>query len=272
MSNILEAIKIRLIIIKSSLIYEAQNELAYKSTNIATLASTSMYTVVYLLFIEVIFTNTDSLGTYGRNEMMFFYFIGQILAFTTFSYVMSANQLIDDIRNGNLDFIFLRPTPSLIFVNVRKFNVVSFIRDGMPPLILIALTVRWNELSLSQSHILEGSFFLIIGLIIINNLHMIAAMSTFWFGQAKGIYGLTNEFTFDVNTIVPIDTLPKALQNAFIRLVPIVFATGVSTAVMLGNIEFESVFPFALAGLLYFEAMKQLLWKAAMRRYTSASS
>src|SRR5688572_9892437 len=102
----MKEIKIRLKIFKASIINTFRNETAYWSDNWSSLFSTVFYTVGYIIFIKVIFHNTNNIAGYSYDEAMLFYLISQFAAFSYYIFIgPNIESLVESINTGSLDLI-----------------------------------------------------------------------------------------------------------------------------------------------------------------------
>lgn len=266
-------IKERINLLKISIINTFQNETAYNAETWSSLLSTTFYTISYIIFVDVIFSNTKLVAGYDHNQMLFFFFVTQISAYLFFAIIMSnIDQLIEDVNNGGLDLILTKPIPSLFFILTRKIKTLTILRDGFPPMLIVTILINWHDLNLSFSGILFGILLFIFGFICVYSILLIFALPAFWIGESSNIYGLAIEFFLGADSTIPFEGYGKQFKFAVLIFIPSIFMGGVSTSVMLGKSSPLMMIVFAAIITFIVFLVMNFLWNLALRNYTSASS
>ncbi len=263
--------KYRLQIIKTNLINSFQHETAYFAENWSNFLSTLFYTLALLLFINVLYSNVKTLAGYSKNEMMFLVLVGQIGFYFGWSmFAQSVEILNDDIQTGALDFILIKPVPSLFFVSFRWFPVISMLRDSIPTLLVIISLIDWHSLNLVGTNVLFGIFIFACGQIIWHCIRFLLVLPAFWFGNARAIHSIA--YALEDSHNLPLEGYTKNIKILFTIIIPIIVVGAVTGSVMLGksNGLFMSAQSFLVT--LVFVFIINVLWKVALRNYTSASS
>ena len=263
--------KYRLHIMKTNIINSFQHETAYFAENWSNLLSTMFYTLAMLLFIDVLFSNIKTFAGYSRDEVMFLVFIGQLgfyIGWGLFS--DNIDILNDDIQKGTLDFILIKPVPSLFYVTFRWFPLVSMIRDSLPTMLVILPFVHWQNLTLTGAQLLWGFFIFVCGQMCWHCIRFLLVLPAFWFGNAKAVYSIAYSLSETHN--LPYEGFSKNLQILFTTVIPIVILAEVSTSVMLGKSNGPVMALWSFIVTVIFVFIINITWKIALRNYTSASS
>jgi ABC-2 type transport system permease protein len=263
--------KYRLQIVKTNIINTFQHETAYFAENWSNLLSTMFYTLALLLFVNVLYANIKTFAGYTRNEMLFLVFIGQLGFYTGWGiFAESIEMLNDDIQKGTLDLVLIKPVPSLFFITFRWFPIVSMVRDSVPTLIIVFSTINWSALTFTVNNILWGIFIFICGQILWHCIRFLLILPAFWFGNARAVYSLS--YTLAETHDLPLEGYSKNLRILFTTVLPIITLAAVSGSVMLGksNGPFMALQAFFVTIIFIF--IINVLWKLALRNYTSASS
>ena len=99
-------------------------------------------------------------------------------------------------------------------------------------------------------------------------LFLIPELLSFWFVAAGGAQALSSA-VFDFNN-TPMNLYPKWLQRVGIFLVPVFLITNFPTLFVMGALS-PALIAWGLAAPWLVFALQRLIWRRAMRRYTSAS-
>jgi len=263
------AIQLRLRLLKAFTKNTFQAESAYWQNNWANMISVLLYTASFLVFIEVIFANINTLGGYSKEEAVFFYFIAEFFVFLGFTRWNFA-QFSRDVNSGQLDMLLTKPVPSLFFIMFRNIPLLSFSRDMLPTIGLLVWYIDWSVLDISVLSVLGGVFLLLCGLIIQHFFAFLASLPAIIKGESQELFGFMYEFE-DLGQKVPFEAFPKAFQFGFLFLVPITVGAGVATSVFLnkGSEWLLLVVPLVMIVLV---GLELFIWKRVLRLYSSASS
>jgi ABC-2 type transport system permease protein len=267
-----EAIQYRVTLMKAFAIYTFQQELAYSANNWGNVLSTTFYMLSTILFINILYANVDLIAGYSKNQMLFFLFVGQVGFYTLWFVFSNLQEFILDINKGNLDLLLVRPAPTMLFVSFRKIKLFSTIRDAIPPTLALTLAINWNDLALRPVNLVAGIMICFLGLIAVYLMHFIATLPAFWIGESSNILSLSAEVEYNVGKIIPLEGYGKEMKILFGVGVPVLISTGFATSVMLGKSAPTDLLLASMFVVCGFFILRQLLWKVALRAYTSASS
>jgi ABC-2 type transport system permease protein len=245
-------------------------ETAYFGESLGNIASTIVYTITFVVFIHVIFANVQSIAGYSINQMLFLLFINQLNSYFTYSWgYNNMLKLVADVNRGGFDLTLIKPIPALWYVGTKTIAIVSTIRDATVPLAIFGLMINWGDLRLSFAHLCVGIIILICGQIALKAFFFFLAAPVFWFGQASDLISLGYSFT---SLDVPYEGVTPSLRLALTTFIPCLIPTALATSVMLGKYGVLTGLFIALVVTATLLWAKQLLWQAALRNYTSASS
>jgi ABC-2 type transport system permease protein len=273
LSEFKEAIRERLVILKASLIFTAQRELAYAGNNWASILSTTFYTFSILIFVKVIYANVQTVAGYTYNEALLFFFVSQMTYYTNWTLTMrNLNEMIPDINKGNLDLVLIKPVPTLFYLMTRSISAVYTLLDSIPPMIAITLSINWQALNLIPSTLITGILVWILGLISLHSLQFLAALPVFWLGESQNVLDLVSSTAGTGGTMIPLEGYNQNLQKLLGTIVPILIASAFTTSIILGKSEPFRLFFWALIVSAVSLIIRNIAWKSALKQYTSASS
>ncbi len=268
MQSVFDNTKILLANIK----YTFQTETAYRIGNLVSVFSTFFYTITYLVFIDVIFSNVDTVAGYSLNEMNFFFLLSQVTAYTFFIINDNISKLIESVNSGNLDLILTKPVSSLFYTSFSKIRVYSMTRDMLPPLLAVIFIINWSELNLSITSLMLGILILILGMLIAQAFLTICALPVFWIGESKQLFNVAQDSWFASGATVPFEGIPSFLKFTFIFLIPGIIPSALATSVALGKSDALTALGVSFFVLIIFFVLRSILWRIALKNYTSASS
>lgn len=248
-----------------------RTDTAYFGNGWGGVLSTVAYTLTFILFISVIFANVHAIAGYSRDQILFLSFLGQASYYGSYIWTWNnTQQLIDSVNRGSFDLLLVKPIPSLFYTSVRSISIVPQLRDGLPSLFFLALAINWHAVTLSWATAAVGLVIMVAGQFAINAFAFFLSMPVFWFGQAND--SLTLGYSMFGGTDFPYEGIPGKLRLALIYIVPVLISATLAASVMLGKLPAPSGLAIALSATAILVTIKILLWRLALRNYTSASS
>ncbi len=269
MSKIIERLRKCWNVITINTINSYQEETAHFWNNWGNCVSTVTYTFVVFLFYKVLILKFNTIAGYGFNELLLLNFFGQIFYYFTFGFFKkNIDNIIQGVKKGTLDFVLLRPIPSLFYISFRSVPLVSTFRDSLINLSISALIIDWRYLNLNPHNFFVACVMLFFGMIIWHCIGFILAFAVFWFGESKRIYVLSQNISD--NKSLPFELLPKNFKLFFTFLIPTTLAFPLAVSVALSKSIIQWIF-WSFIVTVFFLWLKNWVWKQGLKAYTSAS-
>lgn len=273
LSEYKKLITIRFDLLKANLWFTFQQEITYVGNNWAGLASTTFYTISMLLFLKIIYSNVKVFAGYSYQEMLFFFLMAQFTFYLNWTFTQrNIYDFINDVNNGNLDIVLTKPVPALFYLFTRSINLFSLVKEGLPPTLAVTIFINWHALNFSPLFLLIGLTIFLLGLWILHVLAFISALPVFWLGESTSIVDLTLQMGAGNGTLIPYEGYNNSLKFLLGVIMPVLITTQFSTSAMLNksNPYFLLIWAFVIA--VIFTILRKILWKIAIKNYTSASS
>ncbi len=270
--NIKEEIGIRAHLVKASIVNTFHEETAYTAENWSNLLSTFFYTATYIIFINVLFSNVNTIAGYSKDEMLFLTLIAQTSFYSQwFFYILNVRELQNLINFGELDLILSKPVPAAFYVSFRKIRTLAPLRDGIIPIATLAWIINWENIHIDPGNLVLGILISILGFITNYCIIYISTMISFWLGRGQNLFGVVHT-TFDLSHNLPFEGYTQKFKNALWIMAPVLIEVSAATSVMLGKINVVLVLIFSIAAVLISVILKDFVWRLGLRRYGSASS
>ena len=221
-----------------------------------------------LLVLWVVFTQANAIGGWSFDQA--FTLLGVFVfleAVTMVFLVPNLNRVPDYVRRGELDFLLLKPLSARFIVSTRYASVW-----WTPQLGLGLGVIAWGmarQGTLDALNIATGSIMLVAATAILYAVWFALTTTAFWFVKVDNVSELFTAF-FAAGRF-PVSAYPFWARALLTYVVPVAFLTTVPAEAFSGRLEW----PWALASLgmaVLFLGASQLLWRAALANYTSASS
>jgi ABC-2 type transport system permease protein len=246
-------------------------EMAFKANFLLWMGVELLWFIGQIIFIEVIFGYVDRIGDWTKWEVVLLVGTHQLIAqiFQAFFYVNLAN-LPELIRTGRLDFMLLQPIDTQFAVSTKQFGLdnlvnaligVAFVAAA---LIKLAVVPTPGQVALYMAAIAMG-------VVIHYCVLFCLAATSFWIVRSQGlIYGYYSLFNLGRYPDVIFRGLFKFV---FSWLIPIIVVTNIPTRLLIRAADSPTplVLQLVLATVIVAIATR-LLWRAALKRYASASS
>jgi ABC-2 type transport system permease protein len=180
--------------------------------------------------------------------------------------IPNLNRIVEQVEQGTLDFVLLKPISSQFWLSTRMISPWGF-----PDLLFGTIIILYAGagLGLSGKDYLQGAFPILFGFITLYSLWFMLGATSIWFVK---IYNVTEVFRGLLEAgRYPIVAYPVTYRLFFTFVVPVAFLTTIPAEAMLGRTQMTWLFGAGILAvvLLFFS---NWFWKFALRYYTSASS
>lgn len=254
--------------------FSFRESVAHVGNNYASVMSTTLFVVTYMIFLRVLYGNIRTLAGYSYSEMLFFSLVAQIGFYLTWSVsIVNRDLLSDDIKSGRLDLWLTRPAPILWLENFQKIDIVRLLFDSIPALIpmVVMLAKSW-DLKIYATNLLWGSVVFVMGLVIAHCFQLMTSMSSFWLGENKNLRVVAYEVGFYADGL-PFEGFPQNIRRAATLFIPTMVTCGLTASVILGKTtNIPLVLSTVAAIMLMFVVGENVFWREAIKHYSSASS
>jgi len=247
----------------------AAEELQYRANFVASFASTCFYLLTALLTLSLFFRHATTLGGWDFWEVVVLLGVFNALSGLVEAVLRPGiGDLAAQVRSGNLDLVLSRPVDAQVFVTFRHIDIWR-LAD-----ILLGLGVSAYAL-VHMGHF-PGTwqiiaFFLTFAAaaLVVYAIWVTLMSLAFWFVSVENIATLFDA-VFE-GARYPVSAYPTALRFLFFYLLPVAWTTTIPASALTGRLNLPTALAAAGVGLgaLVFS---RLLWRAAIRRYTGASS
>lgn len=177
------------------------------------------------------------------------------------------DRISDEVREGKMDYVLLKPIDAQFLLSFRNVNLFQL------PSVLVGTGVTAWALSingaLTVQHFFGGLIFVALGYAIVYSIWFMLATLVFW------LVGLNNVTVLFWSVLraaeYPVTALPASVRGIFTFVIPVAFVTTVPAQVFLGRANTQTLMLAPIITVLFLAAAR-LVWKLAVRSYTSASS
>lgn len=245
------------------------NEFQYRANLYIQILQTFIALGTGLIGLSLVFEQVDQLGGWGKADLL-----AVMGVFTITGGVIRAaiqpnmERLMDEIREGTLDYALTKPADSQLLVSVREFRLWTLVDVVVGAIVLI---IALTQLNWAVNFWSALGFFsaLIMGSLMIYCFWLIITSTAFWFVRVHEIANLF-EGLYAAGRW-PVTIYPNWLRYGLTFLVPVAFAVTVPASALTGRLTLQTWLG-ALALTVFLFAAARTIWKVGLRNYSGASA
>lgn len=245
------------------------NELQYRVNFFVSLLQMAIALVVGLVVLSLVYSHTEELNGWTQPELLCVFGV-QILmgGLIRLSIQPNMTRLIEEVRDGKLDFTLTKPEDSQVLVSVREVRIwqvvdvlsgavvlgVGLSRIGSDVGVLDALAFA---LSFAVGALLIYCFWLLLATVafrVVNMEHMVELFD--------GVFQ-TGRW--------PIGIYPPWLRLGVTFLVPVAFAVTVPAEALTSRLDWQTLLLAVVFCVVAF-VLTRWFWRVGLRQYTGASA
>ena len=246
-----------------------QMSLAYRADTLINILLNLMWLGWELLSLNIIFSNTTTLGGWGFPELVALLGVFRLVNTLMIALVWpNTEKFNQSIRDGSMDYTILQPVNSMFLTTFSRITIWRA-WDLMLAIVLIGVGINMSGDSVTLFQILTFVLLAVSGVIVIYSLWIVLIALTFWFTK------------FDNNVTImqalldsgryPVTVYPVWLRIIVTYIIPIAVATTVPLQALRGDLTVSRILLFVAIGIASFLVASQV-WKAGLKRYSGASS
>ena len=248
------------------------NVAAYRFDMLIRVFVSLMHLVADYFVIKVIFNNTSSVGGWRFEHMIVLVGVFRIVAGgIRILIVPNMRKLFDDIMEGTLDFVLLKPVNSQFLVSIREVVVWRIVDIFLGAAIAAYGCFKLNGY-LPVWTIAMFVLMLAAGFTIVYCFWLMLATLCFWFVRIQNIE-MVFWNVFEAGRF-PIQVYPPWVQWTLTYLIPMAFIT--TFPAMAGTGDPNRISPRIVLTALFMAAamfaLSSWFWRAGLRRYSGASA
>jgi ABC-2 type transport system permease protein len=246
-----------------------QMALAYRADTVVNILLNIMWLGWELLGLNIIFSNTDTIGGWGIGELIALLGVFRLVNTMMVALIWPNTEKFNaSVRDGSLDYTLLQPVDSMFLVTFTRM-VIWRIWDLLLAAVLIIVGVNMSGGGTTPLHLFGFIFLSISGSMAIYSLWIVMIAATFWFVK------FDNNVTI-LQALLDAGRYPSTVYPVWLRaivtfLIPIAVATTVPLQALRGDLAYWQMALFFALGMGSF-FVARLVWKAGVKKYSGASS
>jgi ABC-2 type transport system permease protein len=259
----------RLEVVRTFLRVGILNELQYRVNLVLQLFQSVVALATAIAVIALVFLYTPDLAGWSAAELLIVVGIHTMLGGVIRAVIQPNMQLLmDDIREGKLDFVLTKPVDAQLVVSVRRVTVWPLV----DVLVGLGVVVVGVGLAGRPVTLVDGAIFLTttaLGAVMIYCLWLMITIGAFWMTRMEQVAELFNGL-YQAGRW-PVSIYPSWLRLSFTVLVPLAFAITVPAEALTGRAGIGTL-GTAAAFTAVLVVLSRLLWRRGLRAYAGASA
>ena len=246
-----------------------QMALAYRADTVVNILLNIMWLGWELLSLNIIFSNTTTLGGWGLGELIALLGVFRLVNTLMIALIWpNTEKFNQSIRDGSMDYTILQPVNSMFLVTFSRITVWR-IWDLVLAIILIIVGINMAGDITTPLNILTFILLAITGTLIIYSLWIVLIALTFWFTK------FDNNVTI-LQALLDAGRYPSTVYPVWLRVIvtfviPIAVATTIPLQALRGELEPGRILLFIGVSIISFWIATKV-WKLGLKRYSGASS
>jgi ABC-2 type transport system permease protein len=247
----------------------AMTELQYRVNFFIQIFQTMIMVGTALAVLALVFSHTKELDGWSSAELLVVMGIHVLMGGIIRTLIQpNMIRLIEDVREGKLDYALTKPEDAQLLVSVRDIRIWQFVDVFVGAVILVVAISRLDS-EVGAGAATAFAVALLLGAVMIYCFWMILTIGAFWIVRMEFIVELF-EGVYQAGRW-PVTIYPGWLRASLTFLVPIGFAITVPAQSITGRLNWPTLVGAAVFSIVLF-ASTRVLWRMGLRRYSGASA
>ena len=245
------------------------NELQYRVNFFVSLLQMAIALVTGLVVLALVYSHTQELNGWTKPELLCVLGIQILMGGLIRTWIQpNMTRLIEEVRDGKLDFTLTKPEDSQVLVSVREVRIWQVV-DIISGAVVLAVGVSRITTDIGVGDAIAFAIALLLGAVLIYCFWLVLATIAF---RVVNMWHAVELFDGIFQTgRWPVGIYPLWLRFGVTFLVPIAFAVTVPAEALTSRLNWGTLlFAFVFAGVLF--AATRWFWRFGLKRYTGASA
>jgi len=247
----------------------ALNELQYRANLGIQIIESVITLATGLIVLALVFNQVADLNGWSHAELLAVMGVYTLVGGIIGTFIQpNMERLINDVRQGTLDYVLTKPDDSQVLVSVREIRIWHLV-DVVLGIVILVIAANEVPGTLGGSGLLSFVVALALGASMVYCFWLILTTAAFWIVRMDEIVDLF-QGVYQAGRW-PVTIYPDWLRVGLTFLVPIAFAVTVPAEAFTSRLTASTLglaALFALALLLF----TRWLWRTGLRRYSGASA
>ena len=246
-----------------------QNDAAYRADFFSSLIMALLGLVSELLGLWTIFSNVRSLGSWNVYQMVVLIGVFKTIAgMIGLCIAPNMRMIMEDIRDGRLDFALIKPIHVQFYTSVRRLACWR-VTDVIIGLAMVCYACVKMNAHPTLGMVCSFLVMLSAGMVIIYSFWLVLGTCAFWFTRLSNIEMVF--WTLFEAGRYPVDIFPYGLRIVLTYVIPLAFLTTYPAEALTGKMQLNWLaVTIVLAAISLF--LSSRFWQFGLRHYSGASA
>lgn len=259
----------------SFLRYCLVREMSFHVNFLVRCVTSAFWMVLLVMFFQLIFLNTKSIGDWNKYEYLFFMGTGFILnGLMDALFLDNCSNMSELIRTGNLDFALIKPVDEQFLLSCQRIDL-SAIPNLVVGITLLIYASYHASVDITPLRVLNYVTLIAAGLAIMYSLLISMAASSIWMIRNRGLYEVwfyVTQFSRYPAEIYRGGMLGIALHFTLMFVLPILLAVNIPARYGIHKLEDNWLVAYLLVAAALMLLCSRSFFRFALKHYQSASS
>lgn len=239
--------------------------LVFRASWILDVTSRLVQFFLTIVFFDLLYAGQQSLGDVPWGTMLIIIGTYQAIRAVSDTIFAEVNRISDKVEGGDLDFDLLKPIGTRLLVSIGKVRTPRLLELLMSITIVVVGLGRnpgWAVWVWFAFMILVGSWIKYCLCFLLNSV-------SFWIVQTYGLYGLFDQL-FDLARY-PTSAFRGLVRQLLVSIMPVALVANTPARGLLEGPSMLATIVLILQAIIWY-LLGNLVWRAGLRRYESATS
>jgi ABC-2 type transport system permease protein len=245
----------------------AARELQYRANFVASLLGAAFWLLMAVFTVSIFFEHTATVGGWTFWEAAVLLGVFNALVGVVEGVLRPGiGSLPDEVRHGSLDLLLLRPIDTQLYLSFRELDLWR-IADVVAGFGLSIYALHRLGRTVSAAEVAAFLVTFAAAIAILYGVWLTLMSFAFWFVAVENLSTVFDAL-FEAARY-PASAYPAALRVLFLFILPIAWTTTIPASALVGRLSlWTGVLSLIVAALAL--VVSRLVWRVALRRYTSA--
>ena len=245
------------------------SQLEYRANFAAGVAVETGWMLIKLLYVAVVYRVGADIGVLTPDHILLFVGIYTLMTGFYMLYYGNFTSISRMVREGELDLYLVKPVSLQFLITMRRLDAALLLPDFVAGVIMIALGWARAGLPVTVVSVTGFLFFTVCGVLLTYSLFLLPHLLCFWIVATRGVAEMTSA-VWDFNNM-PQLIYGKWMQRIGTFLLPVFVITNFPGLFVMGELS-PFLMAWGVAAPILFFGITRIVWKRAVRNYSSASS
>jgi ABC-2 type transport system permease protein len=245
------------------------NEMQYRVNFFIQILQSLVALGVGLIGLGLVFSHTQSLDGWSRAELLAVMGVYILMGgFIQAAIQPNMGRLMEEIREGTLDYALTKPADGQLLVSVREFRFWQLV-DVVEGFIVLGVAISEIESKVGLWQAAAFLFALLLGGIMVYCFWLILTSTAFWIIRVDDLVNLFQGVYAAGRW--PVGIYPDWLRLGLTFLIPVAFAVTVPAEALTNRLT-PSTLLGAVGLTILLVVVARMVWKLGVRNYSGASA